>query len=71
VTLLYAITLPLLGFFTYYYWHALVKYINGIRMLRMANKEGKIIHMLVQSRVYIMNELSKMKAEFLSSGHAL
>jgi glycerol-3-phosphate O-acyltransferase / dihydroxyacetone phosphate acyltransferase len=65
ITVLYAVSLPLSGFFTYYYWHRLDQIRAKWLLLSLFFKRSTAIANLIAERENIISEFDKKRADFL------
>lgn len=66
LTLFYAISLPLSGFFTYYYWHTFSRIRTRWLLITLFYKRSTAIAGLIAERESIIGEFEKVKEDFLS-----
>jgi glycerol-3-phosphate O-acyltransferase/dihydroxyacetone phosphate acyltransferase len=65
VTVLYALSLPLSGFFTYYYWHTFDKIRAKWLLISLFFRRSTAIASRITERESIIAEFDKRRAEFL------
>jgi hypothetical protein len=63
----YALLVPLTGYFTLIYAPILKKIMGRLRLLRMVRKDRKIIETLIGDRNEVMAEIEKMLAYYSAS----
>jgi glycerol-3-phosphate O-acyltransferase / dihydroxyacetone phosphate acyltransferase len=66
ITVLYAISLPLSGFFTYYYWHTFDKIRTKWILISLFFKRSTAIANLIAERESIITEFNKKRSDFLA-----
>ncbi|MCW3082964.1 MAG: hypothetical protein JWP12_330 [Bacteroidetes bacterium] len=66
LTLAYAISLPLSGFFTYYYWHTFDKIRAKWFLIMLFYKRSTGIANLIAERESIISEFEKVRTDFLT-----
>jgi hypothetical protein len=62
---LYALSLPLSGFFTYYYWHTFDKIRAKWLLISLFFKRSTAIASLIAERESIITEFDKKRSDFL------
>lgn len=65
-TIIYAVTLPLFGVFTYWYYHTVSKIKNKWSLLMLFYKKSIVISNLISKREQLIAEFDKAKSEFKS-----
>jgi 1-acyl-sn-glycerol-3-phosphate acyltransferase len=65
LTVLYALSLPLSGFFTYYYWHTFDKIRAKWLLISLFFRRSTAIASRIAERESIIEEFNKRRAEFL------
>lgn len=65
LTVLYAVSLPLSGFFTYYYWHTFDKIRAKWLLISLFFKRSTAIASLITERESIIAEFDKKRSDFL------
>jgi predicted Zn-dependent protease with MMP-like domain len=65
VTILYGLSLPVSGAFTYYYWHTFDKIRAKWLLISLFYKRSTAIASLIAERENIINEFNKMRSDFL------
>lgn len=66
ITVLYAISLPLSGFFTYYYWHTFDQFRAKWLLISLFFKRSTAIANLIAERESIISEFDKKRGDFLT-----
>lgn len=66
ITLYYGLSLPLTGFFTYYYWYSFARLRASWHLINVFKKRKGTVSELVKEREGIINDLANMKTEFLT-----
>lgn len=69
-TLIYGLSLPFTGFFTYYYWQYFVKIKGNWHYLKLAKNKSKLIESLQLEREALIHEFEKAKEVFFQQIHA-
>lgn len=67
LTVLYALSLPLSGFFAYYYWHTFDRIRSRWLLIALFYKRSAAIAGLIAERESIIAEFEKVKKEFLEA----
>ena len=67
LTILYGISLPLSGFFAYYYWYSLIRFRTRWNLYNKFRSKRDTITSLINSRAEIVNELNELKTGFLAA----
>ncbi|MDF2438653.1 MAG: hypothetical protein K0Q95_3029 [Bacteroidota bacterium] len=65
ITVIYAISLPLSGFFTYYYWHTFDQIKAKWLLLSLFFRRTTVIANLISERESIISEFDKKRSDFL------
>lgn len=65
LTVIYAISLPLSGFFTYYYWHTFDKIKAKWLLVSLFFRRSTLIAGLIAERESIISEFNKKRSDFL------
>jgi 1-acyl-sn-glycerol-3-phosphate acyltransferase len=65
ITIIYAISLPLSGFFTYYYWHTFDQIKAKWLLLSLFFRRTTVIANLISERESIIAEFNKRRSDFL------
>ena len=67
LTIAYAVSLPLSGFFTYYYWHTFDRIRTKWMLVALFFRRSTAIAGRIAERESIIAELDKKRTEFLQS----
>jgi 1-acyl-sn-glycerol-3-phosphate acyltransferase len=67
ITLLYTITLPLSGIFSYWYFHKVKYYFSKWYMIRIFYLKSSLIASLIRQRDELIKEFEKAREEFLKT----
>ena len=67
LTLLYGISLPVSGFFTYYYWYAMLRFKTRWHLYNMFRSKRGTISSLIKDRSNIIHELNDLKEGLLAT----
>ncbi len=66
LSLLYGLSLPLTGFFAYYYWHTFHKVKAKWLLIALFRRRTRAMELLIQERGYIIREFEKAKEDFFA-----
>ncbi|QNP53330.1 hypothetical protein H9L05_06870 [Hymenobacter qilianensis] len=66
LTTLYALSLPITGFYALYYWNNLQDRLQRLRMLRLFRQQRPAVEKLLRQRASIMRLLADARAAYLA-----